>query len=42
LEVGASAAEIRHVALAAITTAGFPTAIAALGWINEVLTAGKP
>jgi alkylhydroperoxidase/carboxymuconolactone decarboxylase family protein YurZ len=39
LEVGASAAEIRQVALAAITTAGFPTAIAALGWINEVLSA---
>jgi len=39
LDAGASAAEIRQVALAAITTAGFPTAIAALGWINEVLTA---
>ena len=40
LEAGASAAEIRQVALASITTAGFPTAIAALGWIDEVLSAG--
>jgi alkylhydroperoxidase/carboxymuconolactone decarboxylase family protein YurZ len=39
LEAGSSATEIRQVALAAITTAGFPTAIAALGWIDEVLSA---
>jgi 4-carboxymuconolactone decarboxylase len=31
--------EIRHVALLAITTCGFPTAIAGLGWVNEVLGA---
>lgn len=35
---GASADEIRHVAVLAVTTAGFPTAIAALGWVDEVLT----
>ncbi len=34
---GASPAAVRQVAVLAITTAGFPTAIAALGWIDEVL-----
>jgi alkylhydroperoxidase/carboxymuconolactone decarboxylase family protein YurZ len=29
--------EIRQVALLAITTCGFPTAMAGLGWVNEVL-----
>jgi 4-carboxymuconolactone decarboxylase len=28
---------IRHVALLAISTGGYPTATAAYGWINEVL-----
>lgn len=28
---------IRHVALLAISTAGYPAAMAAYGWINEVL-----
>ncbi len=37
---GATAAEIRQVAVAAITTVGFPAAIAATGWIEEVLSAG--
>jgi 4-carboxymuconolactone decarboxylase len=37
LAAGDSAAEIRHVALLAITTCGFPTAIAGLGWMDEVL-----
>lgn len=36
-EAGANRAEIRQVGLAAITTVGFPAAIAALGWIDEVL-----
>jgi alkylhydroperoxidase/carboxymuconolactone decarboxylase family protein YurZ len=39
LEEGATAEEIRHVALLAITTAGFPTAVAGFGWIDEVLEA---
>ena len=39
MKAGATAAEVRQVALSAITTAGFPTAIAALGWIDEVLSA---
>ena len=37
LEAGDTAAEIRHVALLVITSCGFPTAIAGLGWIEEVL-----
>ena len=37
LDAGDTAEEIRHVALLAITTCGFPTAIAGLGWIDEVL-----
>jgi alkylhydroperoxidase/carboxymuconolactone decarboxylase family protein YurZ len=39
LAAGATPEEIRHVALMAITTCGFPTAIAGLGWVDEVLTA---
>jgi 4-carboxymuconolactone decarboxylase len=39
LDAGATVDEIRHVALLAITTAGFPTAIAGLGWTEEVLSA---
>lgn len=36
---GLDEAAIRQAALLAITTAGFPTAIAGLGWINQVLAA---
>jgi alkylhydroperoxidase/carboxymuconolactone decarboxylase family protein YurZ len=36
---GATAEDIRHVAVLAATTAGFPTTIAALGWVDEVLNA---
>ncbi|GAB1640833.1 carboxymuconolactone decarboxylase family protein [Krasilnikovia sp. MM14-A1259] len=39
LQAGASLDEVRAVALGAITTCGFPTAIAALGWIEEVAEA---
>jgi alkylhydroperoxidase/carboxymuconolactone decarboxylase family protein YurZ len=39
LSEGASPEEIRHVAVLALTTAGFPTTIAALGWVDEVLAA---
>ncbi|MEX0868369.1 MAG: carboxymuconolactone decarboxylase family protein [Nitriliruptoraceae bacterium] len=39
LDAGISVDEIRHVALLAITTAGFPTAIAAMTWIDEVVAA---
>jgi alkylhydroperoxidase/carboxymuconolactone decarboxylase family protein YurZ len=37
LEAGASADEIRHVALLSIPTLGFPATMAALTWIEDVL-----
>jgi alkylhydroperoxidase/carboxymuconolactone decarboxylase family protein YurZ len=37
LDLGIGHDELRHVAVLAITTGGFPTAIAGLGWIEEVL-----
>ena len=42
LHHGASLDEVRAVALAAVTTRGFPAAIAALGWIEEVTTTEQP
>ncbi len=39
LDLGVDPEELRHVALLAITTAGFPTTIAAMEWIDEVLDA---
>jgi AhpD family alkylhydroperoxidase len=39
LEAGASADEIRHAVRLALTTIGFPTMMAALGWVNDVLSA---
>jgi len=39
LAAGDTADEIRHVALLAITTCGFPTGIAGLQWIEDVLEA---
>ena len=39
LKEGATVEELQAVALAAITTCGFPTAIAALRWIDEVVRA---
>ena len=39
LEAGASEAELEQVALMAISTRGFPAAIAALGWLREVFAA---
>ena len=36
LEAGDSADEIRHVVLLAITTCGFPTAVACLQWVDDV------
>lgn len=38
LEAGHSTAAIRQVALPAIPTAGFPAGIAALSWINDILS----
>jgi alkylhydroperoxidase/carboxymuconolactone decarboxylase family protein YurZ len=39
LQHGATLDEVRAVALNAITTCGFPTAVAALRWIEEVAAA---
>lgn len=39
LEAGASREEIEHAALLAGPTVGFPAAVAALSWIEEVLEA---
>ena len=39
LATGLTADEIYHVALLAITTGGFPKAVAAMQWIDEVLSA---
>ena len=39
LDAGDTPEEIRHVAVLAITTCGFPAAIAGLGWVNDVLGA---
>lgn len=39
LEAGATTAEIEHVALLAASTVGFPSAVAALSWIESVLEA---
>lgn len=36
LAEGVSADEIRHAALLAVTTLGFPQAIAALSWIEDI------
>lgn len=37
LDEGISADEIRHVAALAVTTLGFPNAVAGLTWIDDVL-----
>jgi 4-carboxymuconolactone decarboxylase len=40
LAAGVSIADVRQVALCAITTRGFPAAVAALDWIDDV--SGEP
>ena len=39
LDAGASAEEVRHVVLLALTTIGFPGMMAALTWVEDVLPA---
>jgi len=41
LAAGASPEEILQVAILAITTRGFPAAVATFSWIDEVLSAGS-
>ena len=38
LDSGATAQEIHHVILLAITTSGLPTAVAAFTWVEDVLS----
>jgi 4-carboxymuconolactone decarboxylase len=40
LAAGATPEEVQHVVLLAITTRGFPAAVAAWGWVQEVLEPG--
>ena len=40
LEAGCTPDEVRHVALLAVTTLGFPAMMTALGWVEDVL--GRP
>lgn len=37
LEAGCTAAEIRHVVLLSVTTLGFPSMMAAMSWVDDVL-----
>ena len=37
LEAGASPGELRHLAVLSIATIGFPNAMAALSWIEDIL-----
>lgn len=39
LAAGATTGEVRQAAVLAITTCGFPAAIAGIGWVDEVLSA---
>lgn len=40
LEAGATPQEIEHVVLLAVTTSGFPTAVAAFMWVEDLLGPG--
>jgi 4-carboxymuconolactone decarboxylase len=37
VEAGCSTAEIRHVALLAITTIGFPSMMKTLSWVEDIV-----
>lgn len=39
LDAGATDRELGHAVMMALTTCGFPTTVAALGWVDEVLSA---
>ena len=41
LEAGASKQEIRHLVLLGITTIGFPSSMAALSWIEDILKSSR-
>jgi AhpD family alkylhydroperoxidase len=42
LDAGATAGEIRHLVLLSLTTLGFPSTIAALSWVEDVLSKARP
>ncbi len=42
LDEGITPQEIRHAVVLALTTAGFPTMIAALKWVEEVISLHQP
>jgi alkylhydroperoxidase/carboxymuconolactone decarboxylase family protein YurZ len=37
MEAGATAAEIRHIVILSIATIGFPNAMAAMSWVEDIL-----
>ena len=41
MAAGASVEEVRHAVLLAMTTTGFPNTIAALSWVEEVLSGAE-
>lgn len=41
MAAGATAEEVRHAVLLAMTTTGFPNTIAALSWVEEVLSGAE-
>lgn len=41
LEAGCTAADVRHVAVLATTTLGFPRMMATLSWVDDVLARAK-
>jgi 4-carboxymuconolactone decarboxylase len=42
MEAGATPDELRHVALLAMPTIGFPASMAALSWVNDLAGQAKP
>jgi hypothetical protein len=40
IEAGAARGEVEHVVALAVTTAGFPTAVAAFTWVEDILKWG--
>jgi 4-carboxymuconolactone decarboxylase len=41
LDIGVTVEELRHATVLAVTTAGFPTAVAGLTWVDEVIEARR-
>jgi 4-carboxymuconolactone decarboxylase len=42
LDAGASPDELRHAALQALTTVGFPTMMRGLSWVEDVIAKAQP